>query len=183
MKVTFVTGNAGKAKYFSELIGREVDHQAVETEEIQSLELGKIAEHKARQAYAKLQSPVIVEDTALVINSLGQLPGPFIKWFEESMGFEKVCRLADISPDRSAVASSVYAYYDGQSLELFPGDLAGTIADHPRGQDGFGWNPIFIPHYADKTLAEMEDAEFKKAYVQIKSIYKLRDFLDSLDKK
>lgn len=183
MNVTFVTGNPGKAHYFSKLVGMDIENRAVDTDEIQSLDLEEIVTHKAKQAYAKLNRPVIVEDTSFIINSFGKLPGPFIKWFEESMGFEKICRLADIGEDRGAKASSIYAYYDGKKLKLFPGELDGTVSDHPRGKTGFGWNPIFIPHYSNQTLAEMNDEDFKQAYIQIKSIFKVRDFLNSLDKR
>ncbi len=180
-KPVFVTGNANKAKYFSELIGLPIEHQAVEGHEIQSLDLREVAEHKARLAYEQIKKPVIVEDVSLVINSMGRLPGPFIKWFIEGLGLEGICRLADVSPDRKAVASSVYAYYDGKILKIFEGSLDGTIASHPRGDSGFGWNPTFIPLSSTQTLGEMDDKNFKKAYLQIKPIKSLREFLQSLD--
>lgn len=182
-KIVFVTGNANKAKYFSELIGLPIDHHAGEGHEIQSLDLREIAEHKAKLAYAQLGKPVIVEDVSLVINCLGKLPGPFIKWFIEELGLERICRLADADKNRKAVASSVYIYYDGQLLKYFEGSLEGIIADHPSGDSGFGWNPTFIPHYSDKTLAEMDDKTFKEAYLQIKPISEVGEFLSSLDRK
>lgn len=177
MNAVFVTSNAGKAKYFSELIGLPIDHHSADVDEIQSLDLKEIATHKARQAFEQLQKPVIIEDTGLVIEVLGKLPGPFVKWFEHEMGLENVCRLADQDPERKAVASSVYVYFDGQKMHHFEGSLVGKISDHPAGKTGFGWNPIFIPHYSGQTLAEMDDKTFKKAYLKIKSIYKLKDFL------
>ena len=167
----------GKAKYFSELIGLPIDHHSANTDEIQSLDLKEIATHKAHQAFDQLQRPVIIEDTGLVIKMLGKLPGPFIKWLEKEMGLEKICRLADQDPERKAVASSVYVYYDGKKMHHFEGSLDGRIPDHPAGKTGFGWNPIFIPHYSHQTLAEMDDKTIKEAYVQIKSIYQLKKFL------
>lgn len=181
MNVVFVTGNAGKAKYFSELIGLPIERQSIEGHEIQSLDLEEIAEHKAKLAYSQIKLPVIVEDVALTITAMGKLPGPFIKWFIDEIGLEATCRLADIDKNRKAVASSVYAYYDGDILKYFGGSLEGTIADHPAGKTGFGWNPTFIPHYSKQTLAQMDDKTFKEAYLKIKSIYKLKDFLLTLD--
>lgn len=182
-KVIFVTGNANKARYFSELIGMPVDYHSIEGHEIQSLDLKEIAKHKAKLAYKQLKSPVIVEDVSLVINCLGKLPGPFVKWFIEELGLEKICRLVDVDKNRGAVASSVYAYYDGDVLEYFEGSLNGTIADHPRGDSGFGWNPTFIPNGAKQTLGEMDDETFKKYYIQIKPLEQVAEFLSGIDKK
>ena len=47
----------------------------------------------------------------------------------------------------------------------------------------FGLNPIFIPHYADQTLGEMDDKTFKEAYSQIKPINQVREFLLGLDNR
>jgi non-canonical purine NTP pyrophosphatase (RdgB/HAM1 family) len=181
MNVVFVTGNANKAKYFSELVGMEVEHHSADVDEVQSLDLEEIVRHKAEGAFKQLQRPVVVEDTSLVIRSMGRLPGPFIKWFLEEIGLEKVCRLADLSPDRSAVASSIYTYYDGNDMKHFNGSLNGTISDHPKGESGFGWNQIFIPEQSRKTLAEMVDEEFKASYMRIKMIKQVGEFLRALD--
>jgi non-canonical purine NTP pyrophosphatase (RdgB/HAM1 family) len=182
-KVVFVTGNANKAKYFSELIGMPIDYHSIEGHEIQSLDLKEIAKHKAKLAYEQLKRPVIVEDVSLVISCLGKLPGPFIKWFIEELGLEKICRLVDGDKNRRAVASSIYAYFDGEVFKYFEGSLNGTIADNPRGDGSFGWNPTFIPDGAQQTLGEMDDETFKKYYVQIKPLGPLAEFLSGLDNK
>ncbi len=181
MGIVFVTGNEKKAKYFSELIGLPIEHQKVEIHEIQSLDPLKIADHKVKEAYKQIKRPVIVEDVSLIIIALGKLPGPFIKWFIDELGLEGLCRLADRDKHRKATASCVYSYYVGQTLKHFEGSLEGSIAQHPRGASGFGWNPIFIPHYSQQTLAEMDDKTFKEAYLQIKPINQVREFLLGLD--
>ena len=67
-------------------------------------------------------------------------------------------------------------------MNFFEGSLTGKIANHPAGKTGFGWNPIFIPHYSNQTLAEMDEETFKEAYAQIKSINRLKEFLLGTDK-
>ena len=180
-KVTFITGNPSKAKYFADLVGKHIDHQPADVPEIQSLNLAEVVELKARAAYEQLTTPVIIEDTGLVINSLGKLPGPFIKWFEKELGLEKICRLADASKDRTAVAGAAFAYFDGTEMKVFESSLSGKIPQSPIGKEGFGWNPIFIPDGSDQTLAQMDDATFKEFYVQIKPFDQVKDFLESLD--
>ncbi len=183
MDATYVTGNPGKAKYFSKIIGLDIKYHDADVEEIQSLDLEEIALTKAKQAYAQLKRPVIVEDTSLCLKSLGPLPGPFIKWFEVGIGLEGFCRLADLSPDRSATASNVHVYYDGREAKTFQSSLQGKIADSPRGKGGYGFNPVFIPIGKSRTMAEMPDAEFIEDYLKFKPIMQLKEFLLSLDRK
>lgn len=95
---------------------------------------------------------------------------------------EKICRIADISIDRSVMASAAFAYFDGQILKVIKGELGGTIPNNPRGDAGFGWNPLFIPKGENRTLGEMDDATFKKFYVQIKPFAEVKEFLASIDK-
>jgi inosine triphosphate pyrophosphatase len=176
-QVTFITGNQNKADYLARHLGIEIAHQKVELEEVQSLDLKQISAYKAKQAYAVVNSPVLVEDVGLTFHALGALPGPFVKWFESEIGLEKMCRLLDCFDDRSATASSVFAYYDGAEMKTFEGKLGGVIADHPRGQNGFGWDPIFIPEGYSQTRAEMNNQDDEATYVTIKPFSALRQFL------
>jgi non-canonical purine NTP pyrophosphatase (RdgB/HAM1 family) len=181
MNLVFVTGNPNKARLFSELVGRDIEHHPADTDEIQSLDLAEIVEHKAKAAYAQLKKPVIVEDTRYTIVSLGKLPGPLVKWFEQELGLERICRLADIDENRSAVAGAAFAYYDGANLEVIESQLTGKVPAQPKGPGGFGWNPIFIPDGQELTMAEMDEETFKKFYIQVKPFGRLREYLMSLD--
>ena len=180
MNVVFVTGNAEKARYFSELAGHEVRHQKVDVAEIQSLDAVEVVTAKALAAYELLQCPVIIEDTSLIFHSMGLLPGTFIKWFMEQLGPEGLCKLANTNQDCTATATAIFAYYNGTSLHLFKGGMKGTIAATPHGSSGFGWNAIFKPEGQSKTLGEMDDVEFKKYYVLIKPFGAVKQFLDNL---
>ena len=66
----------------------EVLHEKIDTDEIQSLDLDEVVEHKVRQAYAIAKKPILVEDTALEFSALGKLPGTFIKYFVQELGQE-----------------------------------------------------------------------------------------------
>lgn len=181
MSPVFITGNLHKAKYFSEMVGIDIEHVKLELEELQTLDVARIVDHKARQAYDSLQRPVIVEDTFLTCIAMGRLPGPFIKFFLDEMGPEGVCQIMNGFADRSAVAGAMIAYYDGRTLEIFEKSLAGEIALKPTGTNGFGWNRIFIPHGINKTLGELSDAEFKKWYAKIKPFAEVSTFLKQLE--
>lgn len=175
-KVTFITGNQKKADYLENYLGFPVEHVKVDVEEIQSLDLEEVVRHKVRQAYAHIQGPVLVEDVSLEFKSLGRLPGTFIRWFVDEIGLEKICELLE-GKDRSATARCVFGYFDGQEEKYFEGSMAGTIADHPTGTNGYGWDAIFIPEGYTITRAEMNEEEDKKTYLQVKPFGKVKEFL------
>ncbi len=180
MNAVYVTGNEHKARLFNQMVGLDLEHVRADMDEIQSLDLRAVVEHKAKAAYKLLKRPVLVEDTKLVFPVLGALPGPLIKWFLEELSVEGLCRLLD-GKERTAIAGAAIAYYDGEVLEIFEKELSGTIAQEPKGDSGFGWNRIFIPEGANLTLGQMPDNEFAKWYVKIKPFEELSLFLDNLE--
>ena len=177
----FITGNQSKADYLSRQLGIQLEHRKVELDEIQSTDLRIIVAHKLRQAYAKCLSPVLVEDVSLSFNALGDLPGPYIKWFIEHAGDEACCKMLDGFSDRSAIIRCTYGYYDGERMEFFDSELPGIIADRPRGDNGFGFDRIFINDGYDVTRAEMSQQENERTYAEMmKPFAKVRAFVRTL---
>ena len=182
--VTFITGNQRKADFMSKFLNHPVDHKKLDLDEIQSLDVREVIEHKVRQAYEVLKDPVLVEDIGLYFNAMGRLPGVFIRWFLEEIGNDGLCRLLDPYDNRSAVAKVSYAYYDGSLLKIFEGEVTGRISDTPRGDDSFGWNCVFIPDGSNKTYAEMDGEETEKFSLRTTTVYpKIKEFLSKLDNK
>jgi inosine triphosphate pyrophosphatase len=179
--VTFITGNQSKADYLAKLLDRKISHRKVELDELQSTDLRVIVDHKARQAYTIVGTPVLVEDVALEFSALGNLPGTFIKFFVEADdGLEKLCRTLDGFNDRTAIARCTFGYFDGTEVRFFSGELRGAIADHPKGEGGFGWDKIFCPDgYAGKTRAELSADDDALTYQIIKPFDALRDFFNN----
>lgn len=174
--LTFITGNANKARQAQQYLGVPLAHRSVELPEIQSLDPQEITEGKARAAYAIVQGPVIVEDVSLSFRALGRLPGPFIKFFERELGFEGLCRLLD-GKDRGATNTVTYTYYDGGVLKTFEASVEGSIADSPRGKGGFGWDVIFIPQGQNRVRAEMSEEEYPEHQPRKEVLGLLRTFL------
>ena len=177
--VTFITGNPNKAAHFARNIGMEIEHHKADVDEIQTLDPAELVEHKARQAYSQLGRPVLVEDLSFEYEALGGLPGPFVKFFVEAdNGLEKMCRILDTFDNRRAKAVGVFGYYDGKETKLFKGGLAGEIVQHPRGENGFGFDRVFAPDgFNGKTAAELSETEYKKYYTAIKPFGMVREFL------
>lgn len=177
-KVIFITGNQAKADYLEIFLGFPIDHVKVDLDELQSLDLKKIVEHKVKQAYAEVGKPVVVEDVSLEFEALGRLPGPFIRFFVDEMPLEDVCSLLD-GKSRGATARCVFGFFDGKKLELFEGSLKGEIAKVPEGENGYGFDRIFIPEGYDITRAQMNEDDDKKTYLMVKPIEELKKFLIS----
>jgi len=182
MLPVFITGNQDKAKYLAQTLGIKLAHQKIDLDEIQSPDPRVVIEHKVRQAYELIKKPVLVEDTSLSFNALHGLPGTFVKFFVDAEdGLENMCHMLDGFEDRSAYASAVYGYFDGNSLHFFGGRLDGEIADHPRGEGGYGWDKIFIPKgYGGLTRAELSPEDDIDSYNKIRDFVGLRAFLKTL---
>jgi inosine triphosphate pyrophosphatase len=175
--VVFITGNQKKADYLALYLGHPVDHIKVDLDELQSLDFTEVVRHKVRQAYKAVGRPVLVEDAGLVFDALGKLPGPLVRFFIEELGLEGICRLLD-GKDRSASAHCVFGYYDGVTEAYFEGSMKGRIPEHPSGEGGFGFDPIFIPEGYEVTRAELSPEDDQKTYLIVKPFAKVKEFLE-----
>ncbi|WP_121741402.1 XTP/dITP diphosphatase [Natronorubrum halophilum] len=160
MAIRFVTGNEGKVReareYFDGI--ESVEQVQYDYTEIQSDSLEDIAISGARETFEALGSddPVIVDDTGLFVDALGGFPGPYSAYVEDTVGVERLWRLASAEDNRRAHFRTVLAYADEDGTETFEGSVAGTLVA-PRGKGGFGYDPIF--EYNGQTLAEMNTEE------------------------
>jgi inosine triphosphate pyrophosphatase len=122
---------------------RQVHCEAFDLEEPQANAI-EISIAKCKQAVLRCNGPVIVEDTSLCFNALGGLPGPYIKWFFESLGSRGLAKLLDGFDDKSAYAQCVLSFTLGKDCDIktFVGSTDGVIVN-PTGPQGFGWDPVF----------------------------------------
>lgn len=175
-KITFITGNQGKADYLAKYLGLPVVHLKLDLDEIQSMDLKEIVERKVKQAYEIIKSPVIVEDVSLEIETFGGFPGPFIRFFVELIPFETICGMVT-GKSRKATAKCVFGFYDGQDLKMFEGSLPGEIAETPVGDKGFGFDKFFIPKGFSVTRASLNEEDDRKTYLQMKPFEQLKNYL------
>jgi XTP/dITP diphosphohydrolase len=117
---------------------------------------------KCRFLYQKLQIPCFAEDTGLEVNSLNMAPGVHTARFagatnEPALNIKKLLDLMADEVQRDARFRTVIAYKDKDQEVLFEGMLEGNISYYQQGDQGFGYDPIFIPKGYEKTLAELGD--------------------------
>jgi XTP/dITP diphosphohydrolase len=160
--LTYVTSNPGKAREARSYLDG-VERVDYDYPEIQSDSLVEIAAHGALDAHREVGRPVLVDDAGLFVDALGGFPGPYSAYVHETVGVERVWRLADPESDHRASFRAVLAYCDAATRErqsdgvhTFDGRVTGRLVS-PRGDGGFGYDPIF--EYDGQTFAEMEPEE------------------------
>ncbi|MCL4379903.1 hypothetical protein M1466_00205 [Candidatus Dependentiae bacterium] len=162
MRLNFVTGNAGKFAEVSTFITtNRPDITLVQTvldlPEIQSSDQREIAVYKARHAFALLQEPVLVDDSAVYFELYNQFPGALAKLVYHGLGLAGLQRL--YLPGDPASMQTVFVYYASPAKALIAeGITTGTLVNpvdvlaHPA----FPYNRIFIPDGAQVTYEVLE---------------------------
>lgn len=177
--LTFITSNAGKAAQLSKYLGFPINNHKVDLTEIQSLDITEVTKHKAVEAYNILKVPVIVDDNGLTINALGNLPGPFIKYFLQEMGNQGVCDLVKNYEDKSAQVIVSIGYCDGKSTKIFTGITNGHISNVAIGNRGFGWDQIFIPKGYSQTCSQMNEEDYDRTSPRKLALEKFEKFISN----
>jgi len=179
----FVSGNLHKVHLLEKFLGQKVEHHNLDLHEIQSLDPQEIIRHKAKEAYRILKKPLLVDDSSLIFHAFNGLPGPFIRFFLETVGRDGMCKMLNAYDDRSATASIILGLYDGKMFQAFRSEVKGSISLVPKGDPTtlavMGWNSIFIPAGQPKTYAEMDEAELFKYSTRNKAVQQLKTFLNS----
>lgn len=175
----FITSNENKLKEYQSILGNNLQRISLDLPEIQSIDVEEVGKEKALFAYKKLEHPVFVEDTGLYFEDLGGLPGALIRSFTENLSLERICNL--IGENRKAIAKvSIACCLDGKNIIVFTGETSGKIATEPKGKNGFGWDPIFIPDDDGRSFAEMSEAEKNSKYMRGIACQKFKQYLSEL---
>ncbi|HNS65763.1 MAG TPA: RdgB/HAM1 family non-canonical purine NTP pyrophosphatase [Candidatus Woesebacteria bacterium] len=115
---------------------------------------------KAKHYASITQLPTLAEDSGLIITALNGEPGvQSARWFpgsDEARSQAILSRMKTISNRSAFFHCSVCLYHPlTRVTQTFDGEVEGTIAQECRGEDGFGYDPIFIPNGYSETFAEL----------------------------
>jgi len=203
-KIYFITGNAGKVEEAKHAIGPELfaGTTNIPMVEIQSDSHRDIIYEKARSVVKVFEDPTtdqqlpltqsktyyinaIIEDTGLEIANMNGFPGPYIRDYYNKLGRPGICSF------NGGSAATFVSYSAGviiSNLTGLPGDtysdirifetrVDGVITTSPRGEKGFGFDPIFIPNGCYQTLGEMDLPEKQEYSARMQSIRKASEWL------
>jgi XTP/dITP diphosphohydrolase len=139
---------------------------------------------KAQYIQQKFGVDCFADDTGLEIDALGGEPGVYSARYagEGNNACENMCkvlRLLGDNPNRKACFRTVIALLQGEKQVLFEGRIDGDIATNPRGNSGFGYDPIFVPEGYLVSFAELSSEEKNRISHRALAVEKLVEHLKS----
>ena len=177
-KLVIATHNPGKLREIAELMEPlgiacvgAAELGLPEPEEIGNTFVDN-ADLKAREAADLSGLPALADDSGLAVDALHGLPGIFsARWAEDDQGQRDFGRAMkrvwseveaagpDAGHDAHFVCALSIAWPNDGQTEAFEGRVEGTLVWPPRGDKGFGYDPMFVPAGYDQTFGEMDQAE------------------------
>lgn len=186
MKIVFASSNDGKLKEIKEILSnydilslKDINCDIEISEDQDSFYLNALK--KAKEIYSIIKIPVIADDSGLCIKDLDMWPGVMTKRFfngnQSDRNQEIINRVNKIS-NRDALFICSLVYYDGKNIIAGKGTIEGSIAKKPRGDKGFGFDPIFVISNG-KTLAEISERDKNKCSARYLAAIDLKDKLSN----
>ena len=167
-KVLAATNNAHKVEEFKNLLGF-VELDIVQPKDIPNfpeiIEDGSTFEENSEIKALKSSNfaclPAFADDSGLVVDALGGRPGIYSARYAgedatDTQRMEKLLEELKDESNRTARFVCVIAIaMNGKIIKTFRGEVEGVIAREPQGENGFGYDPIFIPTGYDTSFAEL----------------------------
>ncbi len=152
-------------------------------------EIGKTFEENAKikstYGFDKSKLPCFADDSGICIESLNWKPGilskNFLNNFESNnVCFKNIIKSVQKNGKKNAYFKTSISLTIGNDQNIiFNGKIDGTISKQIKGAFGFGYDPIFIPKYYKKTLAELSTLEKNKISHRSIAVTKLINFLSN----
>ena len=139
---------------------------------------------KAHTVHDRTGLPAIADDTGLEVDALDGAPGVYSARFagadatyEDNLN-KLLFSMEEVSEERrSARFRTVISFVDGNQELWTEGHIDGKIIDFPRGNSGFGYDPVFYIPQLEKTFAELSTADKNKISHRGLALQKLRKIL------
>jgi XTP/dITP diphosphohydrolase len=179
-RLTVVTHNPGKVREFRAGLAAlplDLHHLDRTYHELQADTLEEVASFGLQELANEVAGDFCLEDSGLFIDALAGFPGVYSAYVHKTVGLSGVLKLLRGSDDRRARFASVIALsWDGET-HLFRGDVRGSITRAPRGAQGFGYDPIFVPEGGRKAFGELPLADKMAFSHRGRALAKLAEFL------
>ncbi len=194
MKILFATSNPNKVEEASvvlELSGHHVEQLLVggfppDFEEPKELGLEAVAAAKIKQALELIHgtefegSAIMVEDSGIFLDAFENWPGAASSDVEREIGLEGLLEMMADNRHRGAEYRAVAIVSDGVETWSSTGVCRGRISEATRGDQGFGYDPIFIPDEGDgRTFGEWGEGKRSEITHRARAINRLADLLNS----
>ncbi len=190
MKIIFATGNKHKFEEVKKLF-EDTDVELLSLndfsvkpniiEDAETFEENSLI--KVKTVFDFYQIPAIGDDSGLTVEQLNGAPGVYSARYSganatyESNNKKLLKELEKFPQPHKAAFVCAATYYDGNAVITAVGRLKGEIIKEYRGQNGFGYDPIFKPEGYEKTLAEITLEEKNKISHRGKAFSELKQLL------
>lgn len=189
MHIYFASQNQNKIKEIASVLPAGMELKGIDAVTSEELEetgatLEENALQKARFVAQKTGEDAFADDTGLEIDALNGAPGVISARYagEQKNAADNCARvLAELKgiSNRKAQFRTVIALIQDGKEHLFEGLVPGSIITEPRGNSGFGYDPIFVPNGSEKTFAEMTLEEKNQWSHRARAVKKLVGFLSN----
>ena len=192
MDIVFATHNRHKSEEACQILGPRWTlrnlHDLGQTDEIPETAdtLQGNALQKAQFVYDKYHLSCFADDTGLEVEALNGAPGVYsARYAGEHCSFadnvNKLLHEMQGKTNRRACFKTVVAIILDGEAHFFEGRVDGTIIESPRGGEGFGYDPVFVPDGFSETFAEMSAEQKNKISHRGRAMAKLIEFLQNID--
>jgi len=191
MRLCFASNNRHKLNEIGALLGADITLMTLQDigcfEELPETKdtLEGNAEEKAMFVWSRYRVACFADDSGLEVDALQGAPGVYSAMYagpQRSAEDNNRLLLGKMSGEenRKARFRAVIYLILPDCRKKFVGEVEGVILDAPRGNQGFGYDPLFLPDGSTKTLAEMNLEEKNRISHRAKAVQKLVSFLKSL---
>ena len=190
-KIIFATQNKGKLKEVKHIF-KDLNVNLLSLLELENvpeiIESGTTFEEnakiKAEIIFDTYRIPTIADDSGIVVEQLDGRPGVYSARFageettDEENNKKLLCELKNFPEPHTAKFVCSAVYFEGEKYLTAYGEVKGRIIKSPRGKNGFGYDPLFLPDGFDKTSGEMELDEKNKISHRAKAFNLLKTLIN-----
>ncbi|MDD3153253.1 MAG: RdgB/HAM1 family non-canonical purine NTP pyrophosphatase [Victivallaceae bacterium] len=186
--IVIATSNAHKVQEYAKLIGDEkvelkslLDYPGFPGVEENGATFAENAAIKALAACKYCDVPAFADDSGLEIAALDNRPGIYSARYAATDA-ERIARvlgeMEGVTDRRARFVCAIAIAINGEIIESFEGEIKGTIGFTPKGTNGFGYDPIFIPDGMTRSFAELTDAEKNAISHRHNAFVKAQEFVE-----
>lgn len=147
---------------------------------------------KKARVYSKLSDHLtLADDSGLCVRALNNRPGvysarfagPGCNYLDNNRKLLRLLRGKPASQRSAFFCSTIALYRGGKKIKVLKGICRGRISEAMRGQNGFGFDPTFVPAGSKKTFAEMTPAEKNRISHRARALLQVKTFLKTYLKR
>ncbi len=186
--IVIATANAHKVQEYRELIQDNrvelkslLDYPAFPGVEENGSSFKENASIKALAACKYCDVPAFADDSGLEVMALNGEPGIYSARYAPTSE-ERIAKLLKnmegVTDRRARFVCVIAIAVNGEVIDTFEGEIRGTIGFEPKGTNGFGYDPVFIPEGETRTFAELSSEEKNRISHRANAFKKAAEFVE-----